>query len=126
MNCSNIHLLDFPVEILLNILRRLNNVDVLYSLIGVQGLDCLASHELFTNTLNFVLTSAEGCTSIDEIKLNRFCDSILPRIHNNVQSLICDATILDRILRAGDYLNLTQLKISQYDINSLCDICTSK
>jgi hypothetical protein len=42
MNRTDIHLLDLPVEILLRILKRLNNMDVLYSLIGVEGLDLLA------------------------------------------------------------------------------------
>ncbi|UJR08853.1 hypothetical protein I4U23_013108 [Adineta vaga] len=121
---TDIHLLDLPVEILFNILKRLNNLDVLYSLIGVKGLDCLARNEIFTNTLSFGSTDGGEDSAIDETKLNRFCDSILPQIHNDVKSLVCDAKLIDRILRAGVYLNLTQLKITGYLDNTFPDICT--
>ena len=48
MNRTDIHLLDLPVEILLKIFKRLNNMDVLYSLIGVEGLNLLVQDEIFT------------------------------------------------------------------------------
>ncbi|CAF4814302.1 unnamed protein product, partial [Rotaria socialis] len=37
MNRSNVHLLDLPNEILLTILRKLNNMDVLYSLLDINN-----------------------------------------------------------------------------------------
>ncbi|UJR08855.1 hypothetical protein I4U23_013110 [Adineta vaga] len=90
----------------------------------VKGLDCLARNEIFTNTLSFASTDGGQDSAIDETKLNRFCDSILPEIHNDVKSLVCDAKLIDRILRAGVYLNLTQLKITGYLDNTFPDICT--
>jgi len=55
MNQSNVGLLDLPNEILLIILKKLNNMHVLYSLLAVdnQRLDILAQENTFTNTLNF-------------------------------------------------------------------------
>jgi hypothetical protein len=123
MNRTDIHLLDLPVEILLKILKRLNNMDVLYSLIGVEGLDRLAQDEIFTNTLNFVFTNND---SINEPMLNRFCNSILPRIEYNIKCLVLETTTMDRILRAGVYPNLIQLKIFKFRANTFSYFCTGK
>ena len=106
MNRTDIHLLDLPVEILLKILKRLNNMDVLYSLIGVEGLDLLAQDEIFTNTLNFVLADNGDNYSIDEPILNRFCNDILPRIQHNVRCIYLEITIMDRILRAAVFIQI--------------------
>ncbi|CAF4055545.1 unnamed protein product, partial [Rotaria magnacalcarata] len=56
MNQSNVHLLNLPNEILLIILKKLNSIDVLYSLLGINSdrLNILAQEKVFTNTLNFV------------------------------------------------------------------------
>ncbi|CAF4026312.1 unnamed protein product [Rotaria sordida] len=124
MNRTDIHLLDLPVEILLKILKELNNIDVLYSLIGIEGLDILAQDEIFTNTLNFAFTDNNDKYSMDEPMLNRFCKDILPRIHYNVKCLYLETTTMDRILRAGIYPNLTQLKIFQFHGNLFLHFCT--
>ncbi|CAF1125301.1 unnamed protein product [Rotaria sordida] len=124
MNRTDIHLLDLPVEILLKILKELNNIDVLYSLIGIEGLDILAQDEIFTNTLNFAFTDNNDKYSMDEPMLNRFCKDILPRIHYNVKCLYLEITTMDRILRAGIYPNLTQLKIFQFHGNLFLHFCT--
>ncbi|CAF1354120.1 unnamed protein product [Rotaria magnacalcarata] len=126
MNRTDIHLLDLPVEILLKILKRLNNMDVLYSLIGVEGLDLLAQDDIFTNTLNFVLTDNGDYYSINEPILNRFCNDILPRIQYNVRSLYLETTTMDHILRAGVYPNLTKLKIFKFHENFLLHFGTDE
>jgi hypothetical protein len=123
MNPPDIHLLDLPVELLLKILKRLNNMDVLYSLIGVEGLGLLAQDKIFTHTLNFVFTDND---SINEAMLNRFCNSILPQIQSNVKCLVLETTTMDHILRAGVYPNLTQLKIFKFDANIFSHCCTGK
>ncbi|CAF3203209.1 unnamed protein product [Rotaria sp. Silwood2] len=84
MNQSNIDLLDLPNEILLMILKILDNMDVLYSLISVdnQRLNTILQENTFTNTLNFILTTlTDDIFSIDNRILNRFCINVLPRIH---------------------------------------------
>ena len=118
MNQSNINLLDLPTEILLVILKKLDNMDVLYSLLGVdnQRLDTILRENNFTNNLNFMLTTLSSDTfSIADPVINQFCISILPRIHYNIKSLTLDSIFLEKILLAGDYPNLTQLKL--FNIN---------
>ncbi|CAF1154908.1 unnamed protein product [Rotaria sordida] len=102
-------------------------MDVLYSLIGVEGLDLLAQNEIFTNTLNFALTNNDDNYSIDEPMLNRFCNDILPRIQYTVRCLVLETiTTMDRILRAGVYPNLTQLKIFKFQANVFSHFCTDE
>jgi hypothetical protein len=110
MNCADTCLLDLPNEILLKILKKLNNMDVLYSLIGigVKRLDNLVQNEIFTNTLNFVSTDST---------FDRFCIDILPRIRYNVQYLVVEPVNMPRILFACDYPALTKFKIFNFTEN---------
>ncbi len=118
MNQYNINLLDLPSEILLIILKKLENVDVLYSLFDVdnQRLDNIIEENTFTNTLNFVLTTTtDDVLSISDPILDRFCISILPRVHYNVKSLVLNSISMERILLAADYPNLSELKIFNFN-----------
>jgi hypothetical protein len=121
MNRSNVHLLDLPDEILLIILKKLNNVDVLYSLLDINDgrLNILAQENTFTNILKFV--------SIDNMSLiDRFCIDILPRIHHNVKCFIFNAYCMERILLVTDYPNLTELIIFYFDQRIALNHFTSK
>ena len=121
MNRSNVHLLDLPDEILLIILKKLNNIDVLYSLLDINNgrLNILAQENTFTNILKFV--------SIDNISLiDRFCIDILPRIHHNVKCFIFEPVFMERILLATDYPNLTELKIFHFQQKIALNYFTSK
>ena len=93
MNRTDTHLLDLPTEILFTILKKLDNINVLYSLIGIgtERLELLAKDETFTNTLNFVSTDTADICSIADSILNRFCRDILSRIELNVKSLILES-----------------------------------
>ncbi len=115
----NVHLLDLPNEILFLILRKLGNVDVLYSLVGInnQRLENIAQQQIFTNILNFACMSqsTDKISSISASILDRFCISILPRIHINVKSLILEFASMERILRSANYPNLTEFKIFNFN-----------
>ena len=114
---SDVRFLDLPNEILFIILKKLDNMDVLYSLLGVdnQRLDMVIQEKTFTNTLNFVLTTSnEDILPIDGPILNRFCINILPRIDYNVKSLILESNFMERVLLAGNYSNLTELKLFNF------------
>jgi hypothetical protein len=126
MNQSNVHLLNLPDEILLIILKKLNNIDVLYSLLDIdnQRLNLLAQEEIFSNTLNFV--SIDNISSIDHHKLDRFCLDILPRIHHNVRCFILEPVLMERILLAAHYPNLTKLKLFNFDQKICLSFFTSK
>jgi hypothetical protein len=117
MNQSDIHLLDLPNEMLIGILRKLNNIDVLYSLSGINNcrLYRLAIANIFTNTLNFVTaTSNDNYNSISDPILDRFCVDILPQIGDNIKCLILEPLSMERILLATHYPNLTKLKIFNF------------
>jgi len=107
MHRSNVHLLDLPNEILLIIFKKLDNIDVLYSLSGINNerLDILAQEKIFTNILNFTSILSDDIFSI----LDRFCFNILPRVHHDVKYLILDSTYMERILLAADYPYLSEL-----------------
>jgi len=110
MSRSNVNLLDLPNEVLPIILRKLSNIDVLYSLLDINNgrLDILVQEKTFSNILNFV--------SIDNISLlDRFSTDILTRIHHNVKYFILEPVFMERILPATVYPNLTELKLFNFD-----------
>jgi len=118
MNQSKINLLNLPDEILFIILKKLNNMDVLYSLFDVdkQRLDILLQENIFTKTLNFVLiTLTDDILSLADPIIDRFCMNILPKIHYNVKSLTVDSIYMERILLTGDYSNLNELKLFNFN-----------
>ncbi|CAF4308093.1 unnamed protein product, partial [Rotaria sordida] len=121
MNQHNVRLLDLPNEILFLILKKLDNIDVLYSLLDInnQRLNIIAQEQNFTNILNFVpiSQSTDEISSISDAILNRFCIDILPRIHKNVKSLSIESIYLGYIFGAGHYPNLTELKLFNFNKN---------
>ncbi|CAF2953724.1 unnamed protein product [Rotaria sp. Silwood2] len=93
-------------------------MDVLYSLFDVdkQRLDILLQENIFTNTLNFVLTTlTDDILSLANPIINQFCMNILPKIHYNVKSLTVDSIYMERILLTGNYPNLTELKLFNFN-----------
>jgi hypothetical protein len=114
------NLLTLPNEILLIILKKLDNMDVIYSLLGnrIERLELLAQDEIFTNTLNFVSTN-------DSI-IDRFSMSILPRIQSNIKYLIVDGMTMSHVLFATDYPNLTKLKIFKFNQDIVSRYFTGK
>lgn len=117
MNQSDVHLLDLPNEMLITILKKLENVDVLYSFFNINHdrLYTLAMTDVFTNTLKFVMPSAtDGYQSISNPILDRFCMKILPQIDSHVRYLILEPISMERILLATQYSNLHRLKIYNF------------
>ncbi len=118
MNQSNVTLLDLSDEILLIIFKKLDNMDILYSLLDVdnQRLDMIVQEKTFTKSLDFVLTSlTDDALSIADSIVDRFCMNILPKINYNIKFLILESGSMERILLAADYPNLTELKL--YNVN---------
>ena len=111
MNKSKIHLLDLPNEILLIIMKKLDNINILYSLYGIKNkrLDILLQNDVFINTLNFVTSS-----SITDLKLDRFNSYILPRMHHCIKKLILETKSMECILLAGNYPTLTYLELFNF------------
>ncbi|CAF3252906.1 unnamed protein product [Rotaria socialis] len=117
MSWSNVNFLDLPNEILFIILKELGNMDVLYSLLNVdnQRLDMVVQEKMFTENLNFVLTtSTDDIFPIADNIIDRFCKNILPKINLNIKSLILESGTMERILLAVDYPNLTEIKLFNF------------
>ncbi len=119
MNPFSVHFLDLPDEILLHILQKLDNVDILYSLFGIKNrrLQCLCEEKHFCNTLDF-LSITSKTTNFDLI-FDRFSNYILPRIHHMVKYFIVESAFMERILLSTSYPNLTELKLKFQRDNSL-------
>ncbi|CAF1310975.1 unnamed protein product [Rotaria sordida] len=113
MNQSIINIVDLPDEILLYILKKLNNFDVLYSLVGVnEKLDRVVCDVSFTRLVDLITIESNQVTdSRNHAILDRFCMEILPRIHDKVESLTLQACFLPCVLRATNYLQLRKLVI---------------
>jgi hypothetical protein len=113
MDNSNVSILDLPEEILLSIFKKLNNIELLHSLMGInQQLNKIACDIDFTKDID--LTSVlRNDTSDSKINLmvDRFCTYILPRIRYNIECLSIEASLFQRIVRGNNYPNLHKLTL---------------
>src|SRR5690349_11404812 len=110
---STMNILLLCDEMLLCILNQLDNMDVLYSLIGVnRTLDRLARDTRFTKSIDLVrLLSIEDNQSRNNSIVARFCLDILPRIKHNIECLTLDRLSIDAVLSIGNYPKLEQLTL---------------
>ncbi|CAF3535389.1 unnamed protein product [Rotaria socialis] len=120
MDISNVSILDLPDEILLTIFKKLNNIDLLYSLMGIsQKLDRFACDFYFTKDVDLTTVSSNDTSNSRlNVMVDRFCTYILPRIHNNVACLSVQASLFQRILHSSNYPNLRKLTLINLDIDT--------
>jgi len=113
MNYSTVNILDLCDEMLITILNKLNNIDVLYSMIEVnQKFDRLARDINFIQSLDFTtISSYEDDHSKINLMLNRLCSHIIPQIQDNIQCLTVDPWSMDSVLSIGNYSKLHKLKL---------------
>ncbi|CAF3809256.1 unnamed protein product [Rotaria magnacalcarata] len=102
-------ILDLPDEILLCILNKLNNINVLYSLVDVNGrFDRLALDSIYIRDLDF--TANDKSQKFHQF-LDRLCTSILPRIHHQINKLTLGQLSIERLLHIVDYPQLYSLSL---------------
>ncbi|CAF0723902.1 unnamed protein product [Rotaria sp. Silwood1] len=108
MEHSLIQLNDLPDEILMIILKKLYNVEVLYTLIGInKRLNAFVHDSIFTNYLTLMkFFSYSSIRPLSNPILNRFCLVILPEIHHKIKWLNVESSTMERILLATSYPNL--------------------
>jgi hypothetical protein len=124
---TTMNILDLPDELLLTIFNKLNSIDVLYSLIGVnQKLDKLAQDITFSRSLDFVaiLSNEENDPKINSV-LDRFCTDILPQVHHNIECLTLEPSLLECVLYTGEYPKLRKLTLVNLKLETLSRILTS-
>ncbi|CAF1406684.1 unnamed protein product [Adineta steineri] len=129
MESSCIKFSDLPDEILMIILKKLNNLDVLYSLQGVnQRINKFIQDRIFTNRLTFVKWLSDHFLDLIccDIIYNRFCLQILPEIHHNIRWLDLESTSMKHVLCAARYPNLHSLGLYNIHEKSLQYLLTDE
>ena len=111
MENSFVQLMDLPNEIIVMILKKLANVEVLYSLMDInRRLNKIIHNSIFTRNLNLIrpidLTLREPYRLLD-----RFSFEILPQIHDQIQFLSVDTATMECFLLQGEYCHLRELAI---------------
>lgn len=129
MNRSCLQLKDLPDELLVFIFKQMNNVEVLYSLFGVdERFDSILQDSIFTNRFNFLKCSSRKFLSIfsPDIIFSRFCVEILPAIRDKIQWLDVDSSSMKQILCAADYRNLHGLGLFNIEEETIRSLFTGK
>ena len=128
MTHLTVALLDLPEEILLMIMSKMSNVDVLHSLVGTcEKLDRLARDLVHTRSIDFTeMTSNDEIRSLSDEMLNRFCGNILPRIHQNIECLTVESSSIHRLFQSINYPKLFKLILAEVDLQSVCEYFNGK
>jgi hypothetical protein len=122
MNYSNNkYILDLPDEILLIIFKKLNIIDVLYSLVDVnQRFDRLALNSLYIHDLDMTTIMTNDSIynhtfSMDTQVVSRICQKVLPRIDHQIHKLTIEECSMKPILLAANYPQLYSLSLINFD-----------
>ena len=130
MDCSRVGFFHLPDEVFLMILKKLDNVEVLYSLMGInQRLDQIVSDRLFTTEITLMkqTTPLELTSPLPDPVLDRFCSKILPQIHDQIQCLRLETLSIERVLTAANsYSNLCQLDLFLMNMETNMYLFTGK
>jgi hypothetical protein len=129
MNGSCVQLNDLPDELLMFIFKQMNNIEVLYSLFGVnKRFNSILQDPIITNRLNFLKRSSKNFVNIfsPDIIFNRFCLQILPAIHAKIQWLDIESTSMKQILCAANYSNLYGLGLFNIEEETIKNLFTGK
>ena len=129
MNGSCVQLNDLPDELLMYSFKQMKNVEVLYSLLGInERLNSILQDRIFTNRLNFLKWSPKKFLNIfsPDIIFDRFCLQILPAIHEKIQWLDVDSSSMKQILCAANYSNLYGLGLFNIEEKTIKNLFTGK
>jgi hypothetical protein len=116
-------ILDLSDEMLLIILNKLDYIDVLYSLRGVnKKFDKLIQDPSFSQSLNFSIASSnEKNNSI----LDRFHLNILSEIQHNIECVTLEPSLIERFLYIVDYPKLHKITLVNLQLEIASRILTS-
>jgi len=129
MEYSCIGLNDLSDEILMIIFKKLNNLDVLYSLQDVnQRLNKIIQDPIFTSRLTFIKRLSNKFIDLFCCRMivDRFCLQILPKIHNKIQWLDLESSSMKHVLHAANYPNLNSLSLYNIHEESARSLFTGK
>jgi hypothetical protein len=126
---NSMNILDLPDEMLCAILKKLNMVEIFYSLVDVnERFDRLALDSLYIHHLVFVVKPLvkRYSSSIDDQVLEQICRKILPRIWNDVYKLTVEPLSLERVLGIANYPHLHSLSLVNFPAETLLSQLTGK
>jgi hypothetical protein len=128
MEYSCVQLNDLPDEVLMIIFKKLANIEILYSLVGVnKRLNKIVHDSVFTNHLTLTLSSSNGFVySLPNSILNRLCLYILPKIHKKIKWLDLESLSMKRILLAANYPHLYGITLYNIQTETAIDLFTGK
>jgi hypothetical protein len=128
MGGSLLTLNDLPDEILLLILKQLDNIEVLYLFIGLNKRFTKLVHDsIFTNHLTMIRCSSNGSFDrLDEQILAQFCSQILPSIHHNIKWLDVECSSMKDVLFCTSYPNISGLGLHNIEKNIALRIFTGE
>ncbi|CAF2700255.1 unnamed protein product [Rotaria sp. Silwood2] len=129
MSQSYAQLQDLPDELLIFIFKQMHNVEVLYSLFGVnERLNSILLDPIFTNRLNFLKRSSKKFLNVYSLDIifDRFCLQILPAVHEKIQWLDVESSSMKRILCAADYPNLHGLGLFNTEEETIKSLFTGE
>ncbi|CAF1444801.1 unnamed protein product, partial [Rotaria sordida] len=126
MEYSCVQLTDLPDEILITIFKKLANIEVLYSIVGVnKRLNKIAYDFVFTNNLALLMSTLDGFVySLHDPILDRFCLHILPEIHQKIKWLELESQSMEHILLATNYPNLCGISLYNIEPEKAIDLFT--
>ena len=117
-----LNLLDLPDEILLMILNHLTMLDAIHSLVDTNPrLNRLALDYSCTRHLDL-----SGSSTVKTQTLMQICEKILPNIHGQIHQLTVEQDSMRQILSAADYLQLSSLRLRQFDEEILYQSLTGR
>jgi hypothetical protein len=130
MECSHVGLFDLPDEIFLMIFKKLENAEILCSLMDINmRLDQIVSDPIFISQITLMKQTSilDHTSPLSNIVLDRFCCQILPKMHDKIKWLKLETLSMERILlAANNYSNLRQLDIFIMNIETDIHLFTSK
>ncbi len=127
MSSLSVNIIDLSDEILLFIFKMINNIELLYSVMGInQRLDKVACDISLTHSLDLTRISYnDGNNSRMNEILDRFSMDILPRIHHKIETLAVQGSIFHRIFRSNNYPNLRKLTLDNVELDMASHIFNS-
>ena len=128
MKHLSVQLNDLPEELLLVIFRKLNNIDLLYSCLGISNrFDRILNDLVFTNDLRLVISSVDHVIyPLSSEIIDRFCLEILPKIHEKIQSLTVESLYMEDVFRAAVYPNLSSLCLISIKEENMANLFNGK
>jgi hypothetical protein len=126
MSNLSINIVDLSDEILLLIFKKINNIELLNSILSIsQRLDQIVCDTSLTDTLDLTNISCNDANSSNTNEIfRRFSTYVLPRIHCNVVSLAVQGSMYHQIFGFINYPNLRKVTFDNVKLDMASQIFT--